>query len=683
MKYNILDSGIRFSMQDSSIDVIQSTPYHFGHEESGFGATVYYRSYSRIMKDGRQEHWPDTVIRVMNGLFTIRKWWYALHNLRWKESNMQALALEMSLSMLQFKWLPPGRGLWIGGTDFAYEKGSAAFINCAYVTIRNLAEDCGWLMNMLMHGEGVGWGISEKRQELFSINNRNREKITIEDSREGWVDSIEKILYSYLDINLPDYDFDYSLIRPQGALLKSFGGTASGPGPLMELHERIRKYCDAYISREYGWTRLTADLCNAIGVAVVAGSSRRSAEIGLGSINDEEFMSLKDYGKHPDRIDVGWMSNNTVKLETKEDFLKLPEIAELIRLNGEPGIMNMVNVREFGRYGDQLKDNAIGGNPCNEIPLYNKETCCLSEVFPSKCESKQEFMDVLRYATFYASTIVLYPSHQEETNAIVAKNRRIGVSLSGISEWFSQWGASKCIRWMRDGYKEVKEYNKIANLDAGVPPSIRLTTVKPSGSISQLVGVTSGIHYPLFNFSIRRIIIEKSSPISQLLINAGYTHEPLVKFVPFNENIEVFKKYYKFAPEGMMSTASDNSLVFEFPIKQSKARPISKVSSWEQLTMAATLSREWADNAVSVTIGFSKSEAKDLEYMLAQFAPLLKSCSFLPHGEENIYPQMPYEGITKEEFNNRILELKPINWNLLDGSDGKFELYCSNEQCEV
>jgi len=373
-----------------------------------------------------------------------------------------------------------------------------------------------------------------------------------------------------------------------------------------------------------------------------------------------------------------------VKLESKEDFLRLPDIAKLMLENGEPGFLNMVNIKKFGRYGEESIDNAIGINPCAEIPLSDYEVCCLSEVFPSKCESKQEFLDALKYATFYASTIVLYPSHQERTNAIVAKNRRIGVSLSGLSEWFSQWGAAQCIRWMRDGYKEVKEQNKIMNADAGVPPSIRLTTVKPSGSISQLAGVTSGIHYPLFNYSIRRIIIEKSSPLSKLLIDHGYMYEPLVKFVPFDRYPNEFEKYSRFAPEGMVATYSDNSLVFEFPIKQSKARPVSKVSAWEQLTMAATLQREWADNAVSVTIGFDKKkEGQDLEYMLAQFAPLLKSASFLPHSDAGVYPQMPYEGITKEEYLSRIKELRPIDWDQLSGSDGKVELYCSNEQCDI
>jgi len=155
MKYNILESGIRFKMHQESEDVIRSTPYHFGHEESGFGAVVYYRSYSRIKEDGTQEHWPDTVIRVINGLFTIRKWWYEIHSLRWKEADMQKLALEMTLSMLQFKWLPPGRGLWIGGSDFAYEKGSAAFMNPLHEDTKIFTKEFGLIALKDIEGRNV------------------------------------------------------------------------------------------------------------------------------------------------------------------------------------------------------------------------------------------------------------------------------------------------------------------------------------------------------------------------------------------------------------------------------------------------------------------------------------------------------------------------------------------------
>mgnify|MGYP002621259702 CR=1 FL=1 len=688
---NIKDSGIRFQLSQPRESVLREQKYKFGFSDSQFGEIVYYRTYSRIMEDGRQESWPDTVLRVINGLFTIRKWWFSLHNLPWNEEAAQDKALSMATSMIQMKWLPPGRGLWIMGTDYLYERGGMALYNCAFVEVRDLAKDIAWLMDALMCGCGVGFGITDKPQEMHRLSH-NYSTWTVPDTREGWIESVRKILSSYLT---PEHGlqwkFDYSQIRPYGAPIRGFGGTSSGPEPLMVLHDRIREYCEAYIQGNINWTHLTANLANAAGVCVVVGNVRRSAEICLGSPSDESFVNLKNYETYPERMSIGWMSNNSCRLKNRNDFLRLEDIAERIRVNGEPGIYNAMNVQRYARYGDESygEDPAIGINPCGEIPLESYEVCNLSEVFPSRCSSRKEFLNAVSDAAFYSSTVSLYPTHSPDTNAVVARNRRIGVSLSGIAEWVDTWGIARCTRWLKDGYHLVREVNHETNVAAGIPPSIRVTTVKPSGTISQLTGVPSGMHFPTFQHAIRRIIVAEDSPVAEIMKKAGYRWEPAVEFLTEQEagERENFAKYERFRPSSEVGPyQSTTSVVFECPIAQGQARPAKEVSAWEQFTLLGHLQREWADNSVSCTVYFdSETEGPQIANMLTQHAPTIKSVSMLPHSEAGAYPQMPYEGISIEEYESRIAELSPLDWETLTGSDGNqsAEMYCQGDSCTI
>lgn len=835
LPFNIKDSGISFSLHKDAEEKIRKVPYQFGFSESGFGESVYFRTYSRLLPNGQQEKWPDTVIRVMNGVFTIRKWWYRVHNLKWDDNKMQDLAYKMAESMIKMHWTPAGRGLWIMGSDFIAERGSMALFNCAFVEVNDLAEDSAWLMDCLTHGVGVGFGISGKEFRLYTPNKRKTVTFEVPDSREGWVESVRRLILSYSVPASPTLKFDYSKIRPYGSILKGFGGTSSGPQPLMELHERIRHFCEESISGVIDSTRLVSDIQNAIGLCVVSGNIRRSAEIAIGSPDDETFLNLKNYSVFPDRESIGWMSNNTVRLSQRDHFDGvLPKISELILENGEPGIFNLINAQKYGRYGDLKPDLATGLNPCftgdtpvmlangksvpikdlvgkdefytfsydletrkpvigrghsarltkKEAPIYqvtlyggakirctgdhrfllangtyreakdlvggeylltvssyytestslvsyvlecgkedvydltvdkyhnfsvttqdknyefthgvivhncaeisleSYETCNLSEVFPTRCFTKEDFLFAVKAATFYASTVSLYPTHSEKTNEIVARNRRIGVSLSGIAEWIEQRRTNQCIRWMRDAYAEVKTYNAHLASEAGVSPSIRLTTVKPSGTLSQMIGVPSGMHFPTFEYAIRRVIMDRNSPTFKVLEKYKYPYEPLIKSVQTDSvnGCTPYDKYPSRYPE-TTNVESDTSVVVEFPINQSSARPATSVPLWEQFCGLAMMQREWADNSVSCTIYFNKDkEHKQVNHALSQFAPLVKSVSLLPHSETGAYYQMPYEGISKEEFEKRVSKLTRVNWQDISGSDGEDQKYCTNDSCTI
>jgi ribonucleoside-diphosphate reductase alpha chain len=645
---NILPVCQRFALEESFCNELRAQSVCFGF--GGFGETTYYRTYSRLKADGSREHWADTVIRVINGVMSIRKNHYIINNQKWDETRWSAYAKAIAAAMFEMKWLPPGRGLWIMGTDYIFERGSAALNNCGAVDTTDLSVAAEWSMDMLMCGVGVGFNTAWKGNGVTMPQKSSPRPYRIPDSREGWAMSTRLLIESYTQ-NGTWFRSDYSDIRPEGSPIRGFGGTASGPKPLMELHARIETYLDTYCRGEAEHTRTVVDIMNAIGVCVVAGNIRRSAEIALGTIDDQTFLELKDYEKNPERAEIGWVSNNSVMLSRSDDLAKLPLIAEHIRSNGEPGIINLMNVQKYARYGDLSKDRAFLANPCSEIALESFELCNLAEVFDARCENQAEFYKALEYATFYASTVALLPTHRPETNAVTLRNRRIGVSLSGIAAMLDTYGETELIRRLRKGYQQVRSTNSELAAEAGVPPSIRVTTVKPSGTISQLVGVSSGMHFPTFRYAIRRIRVGNTSPVCQLLKSAGVPNE---------------KDRY-----------SDNTTVFEFPIDHGLTREASEVSAREQFEFLAMLQREWSDNMVSCTIYFDPgTEGKDIGQLLAQFAPRIKSVSMLPHTLKGVYLQMPYEGITKEEYEERLSRLPKIDWSRLNNNVGNRPTLC-------
>ena len=333
------------------------------------------------------------------------------------------------------------------------------------------------------------------------------------------------------------------------------------------------------------------------------------------------------------------------------------------------------------------KTMAIGLNPCSEIPLESYEVCNLSEVFPSRCSDYYDFTAALRDATFYSSTVSLYPTHSPETNAVIARNHRIGVSLSGIAEWTTNLSTAEAIRWLREGYKVVRTTNEKLNKEAGVPASIRTTTIKPSGTISLLAGTASGMHYPIYRYAVRRMIVNKTAKIARILENAKYSMEPVVEFLSTDvaDGRIRYSKYDSFAHNNnVLPYESKTSVVIEFPIYQGKARPMKSVSPWEQFGLLQMLQREYCDNSVSATIYFDpETEGDQVQHMLSMFLPTIKSVSMLPHASEGKYPQMPYQEITKEEYDRRIEELKDIDWSKLTDSDGQNILYCENDACTI
>lgn len=682
----------RFVLNDAIKSEIKSKKPNFGF--NGLGEVVFRRTYSRD-----NEEWSDVVIRVIQGVLSIRKEHCYRNSLRWSDEEWQSFAREMALSMFDMEWLPPGRGLWMMGTEFVYNRGSMALFNCSATdTSKDLALSAEWTMDCLMNGVGVGFNTSWNGTAM-KPDKEDYETFVIPDTREGWCQSLAILICAYVESERYGKNkfpmFDYSKIRRSGLPIRGFGGRSSGPEPLTKMHDRIEKfldyYCDGYCpdmreeneakevdpnnkrrkiekTKPYSSTRLVADIFNAIGACVVAGNVRRSAEICLGGVGNDDFINLKNYEENPERCEIGWMSNNSVVLTPEmdfENFTHIPEMASRIKDNGEPGLINLYNIQKYGRYGKPMKDEATLVNPCGEISLCSEELCNLSETFPPRCESPEEFYKALEYATFYSSTVSLLPTHRPESNAVIAKNRRIGVSISGIAQWTSScvpggWGKmnyTKMTTYLREGYKLVRKVNEDLAKQAGVPASIRVTTVKPSGSISLLAGVTPGVHYPVSRYAIRRMRIGMDSPLVQPLIDAGIPHE---------------KDSY-----------SDNTLVFEFVIDHGEVRPCDQVSPWEQFSLVAMMQRCWSDNCVSATVYFDKEkDGDDIEKLLAMYIPVLKSVSMLPHSGHG-YAQAPYEPIDKETYERRLGKYKQPQFSGVKGNVPVGSKYCSGDKCEL
>jgi adenosylcobalamin-dependent ribonucleoside-triphosphate reductase len=476
------------------------------------------------------------------------------------------------------------------------------------------------------------------------------------------------LLNSYLKENQPKYLFDYSQIRPSGTPIKTFGGIAAGHEPLAQLHHHINK-----IFNDRAGSKLTridiADIGNLIGVCVVSGNVRRSAELLIGRLNDKEFLNLKNKDKFPERNSYdphapgwGWMSNNSVETEVGAD---LTPIIEGISLNGEPGVIWMDVSRKYGRLIDPQnnKDHRVAGyNPCAEQSLESYECCTLVETYLGRHENLEDYKRTLKFAYLYAKTVTLLPTHWEETNAIMQRNRRIGTSMSGVADFTDHCGIPILKEWMNQGYKTIQRYDNVYSEWLGIRESIKMTTVKPSGTVSILAGESPGVHWtPGGKFFNRTIRFSNEDPMLPLFRMANYKVEPAAE------------------------SPNTTSVVY-FPIKSHAVRSEKDVTIFEKMALATTAQRYWSDNSVSVTISFNRdTEAQYIGTVLHMHDGQLKTVSFLPSGN-NTYPQMPYIQISEEEYLESEKKLFPIDLTGIYAgmaADAIGERYCTTDSCEV
>jgi ribonucleoside-triphosphate reductase len=666
-----------FRLSDDFVSSYKTKKAPFGYTDAAgnsVGEITFLRTYSRLKEDKTKETWVDVCERVINGMYSIQKDHCKSQRLPWNDAKAQASAKEAFDRLFNLKWTPPGRGLWVMGTPLVnVQRNSAALQNCAFVstaemTKQNPARPFAFLMEASMLGVGVGFDDKGADKDFTIYEPEEGDIYVIPDTREGWVESVAALINSYLRPDTKAPIFDYKEIRPAGAPIKTFGGTAAGSEPLEKLHKHIHRTFKGRKGEKL--TRVDiADIGNLIGVCVVSGNVRRSAELLIGRIDDDNFLNLKNNERYPERNSYdpaspgwGWMSNNSVETSVGQD---LSPIVEGIARNGEPGVIWLDVSRKYGRLIDPAnnKDWRVAGyNPCAEQSLESYECCTLVETYLNRHEDLDDYRRTLKFAYLYAKTVTLLPTHWEETNAIMQRNRRIGTSMSGVANFADRVGLPELREWMDEGYKVVRAYDNTYSEWLGIRESIKMTTVKPSGTVSILAGESPGVHWtPGGKYFLRAIRFANEDPMLPLFKMANYTVEPA-------------------------SESPDTTSVVFFPIKSGATRSEKNVSIFEKMSIAATAQRYWSDNSVSVTVSFdSDKEAKDIGTVLHMYDGQLKTVSFLPMGNFT-YPQMPYTSITQEEYEEATLKLFPIDFSGVYAglaADAIGDAYCTTDACEI
>jgi len=645
--------NISFKLDDEFIKEFKDIHPDWGP----LGYITYKRTYARIIEnENRKEEFWETIRRVVEGCYSIQKEHCIKLSLPWTDSKAQKSAQIMFKKIWNFKFLPPGRGLWMMGTEFIARHGSMSLNNCGFASTEDIdlkhSKAFEFVMDALMLGVGVGFDTKGAGKITIKKPKEGYFDFLIPDSREGWVEGLKLMLEAYfLGKQIPKYDF--TLIRSAGEPIRGFGGIASGPDPLKTMYEDVQGIMETRIGQSITSVDIV-DIMNLIGKCVVAGNVRRSAEIALGDPADLDFVTCKQ--DEEKLYSHRWASNNSVFAKRGLDY---SFIAKQIAVNGEPGVFWLDNAKAYSRMGDDpdYKDKkAAGVNPCGEQTLESFELCCLVETFPSRHESYEEFQETLKYAYLYSKSVTLVNTHWKETNAVMLKNRRMGISQTGIIEAFVKHGRRNVLEWCDKAYKYLKDLDEQYSGWLCIPKSIKITTVKPSGTVSLLPGVPPGIHYPHSEYYIRRIRISKISDLIEPIKEAGYYIED--------------------------DMYSPNTIVVEFPVHEKYFnRSKSEVSIWEQAANAADYQKYWSDNQVSITITFDNGEANQIKHVLECYEDKLKSVSFLPIKEHG-YKQAPYEEISKEKYEKMIGNIQPLY--LDDTKDRAIgSKFCDTDSCEI
>jgi len=647
----------KFRLSDKFIQQYEDKEVNWGP----VGYVTYKRTYSRLLSERDpsatgNEEWFQTCRRVIEGMFDMQKSHVTRLGLEWSDSKSQKTAKDAYDRLFHLKWTPPGRGLWMMGTKFVEERTAAGLFNCAFRSTRELSTKGGyifsWMMDALMVGIGVGF--DTLGAETLTVRSPKYEEDihVISDSREGWVNSVKLLLNGFL-LGAQVPKFDYSLIRPAGQPIKGFGGTSAGAGPLIELHDSLTNL----LSAREGDLLTSVDIVdieNLIGRCVVSGNVRRSAALALGSHDDMDYLTMKD--DEEKLLHHRWGSNNSFSAQVGMDYTWH---AKQSQKNGEPGYIWLENARTKGRFKDDDRDDdtkIMGFNPCVEQQLEDAELCCLTETFPAKHDTYEDYLKTLKIAYLYAKTVTLSNTHWAETNAIMLKNRRIGLSQSGVIQAFAKHGRREMLNWCDKAYDYVQELDKEYSDWLCIPRSVRTTSIKPSGSVSLLNGSTPGIHYPEAEFYIRRIRFSTESAILKAVIDAGYHVEE--------------------------DSYSPNTMVASFPVHEPYfIKGKKEVSMWEQLEIAASYQNYWADNSVSVTITFKEEEANDIKTALEMYETRLKAVSFLKY-QETGYVQAPYEPISEEQYNEMMEGVTPIQKvDITEEASGS--KFCTTDKCLI
>jgi len=620
---------------------------------NGLGEIVYRRTYSRDIESlGRKEYWHETIERCINGAQAIGA------------NYTKEEAERLFDYIFNLKGIFAGRCLWQLGTPLVEKMSGVSLVNCWMTTISKV-EDFQFLMDHLMVGGGVGFTVERasvhdfpKVQNVGYVRHEktNDADFIVGDSRNGWSALLGKVLKSYFETG-ESFTYSTILVRGYGATLKTFGGTASGPEVLIEGIQNICEILNARVGKKIRSID-ALDIANIIGKIVVAGSARRSAQIAIGDPDDFLFLKAKNWGKG----DIpAWRanSNNSIYADSYDEIID--EFWKGYDGSGEPyGLINRNLIRKNGRLGEKVNDNkVIGTNPCGEIGLEDGEPCNLAEIFLPNISSKEELFDVsaLLYKTQKAITTLAYP--YKKSRDVIERNRRLG---QGITGWLQ--ATEEQLSWVDDAYKNLKAVDEKWSNEIKINKSIKLTTVKPSGTLSLLAGVTPGIHPAYAQYYIRRVRMGSNDPLVNYCREKGH------------------KVQYDIGLDGK---ENHTICVVEFPCETPEHATLAKeMTAIQQLEWVVRAQTSWADNNVSVTVYYRKEELPEIqEWMKKNYKNKVKSVSFLLHSDHG-FIMAPYEEITLDTYNKLKSKIKDgINFADSSNIDLLDSLECEGGACPI
>lgn len=627
---------------------------------------VFLRTYSRFIEsEKRRERWYETVTRVVEFNMSL----YSGHKSR-DELIQEAESLFDNIFHLEV--LPAGRALWIAGTESAKKFGEATY-NCATVVMDDV-QSFGDIFQLLLCGCGVGFRVLIQdviklpsfNNNIFLYNtpysylgnrknecteyerNNNRWTIDIGDSREAWVKALRLFLEicqyrSYKDIHIT---INYNSIRPEGSRIKNFGGRAPGHSGLQEMFTNLAKI----LNKSNG--KLTSvevtDICNFIAKNVIVGGTRRSSQIALGSPNDQDFIDAKK-GLWLTRQNLQrTMSNNSIVFEEDPTREQIKAIFEGIKSNGEPGFFNLKAAK--------LKHpKAASTNPCGETVMESCEFCNLATINLFSC-IKDGVFDLLRAKRLIriATRISLRNTNVEVSlprwNAVQLRNRLLGVSMTGIMDTFDLLGIEDDSPEAIHIYSELQaasndEADKYA-FEMRVPRPLLVTLIKPEGTLTLLTNANSpGLHRSYAPYYIRRIRVSSVDPVCNALKEIGISHEP--------------------------DQGKNERVVFSFPIKTNAKTSAANEPAQKQLNRYLTLMKHYVDHNASCTLTVGEDEWDEMEEMVFNNFSSIVGIAMLPK-YTNAYPQMPYEEITREQY-EEMMKTFPKDFERLPGLVDKYE----------
>ena len=671
VKSYILYREKRTHLRDQGIEVpehvknfVTESKKYFKNALSEF---IFFRSYSRwIENEGRRETWIETVDRYMS---------FMRENLgnKLKEGEY----LEIKEAILKQEVMPSMRLMWAAGK--AARESNVTAYNCSFIAPTK-TQDLGEIMYLSMSGCGVGFSVETQTAQEFPIIKRQSGKVrkthVVEDSKIGWADSFVAGLNTWFGGE--DITFDYSAVRPQGARLKTMGGYASGPGPLIELMQ----YARAKILSRQGKRLSNLDLHDIIckiGEIVVAGGVRRTALISLSDLDDEQMRNAKNgqfYTTEPQRS----MSNNSAIYNEKPSTVEfLDEWISLAKSgSGERGIFNRGSVikqmperraKEWNKTGYIDEGRVVGPcgtNPCGEIILKSKQFCNLTEVVCRAKDTKKDLLRKIRLATIlgtYQSTLTDFKYLSSEWKKNCEDERLLGVSLTG--QWDSSVVRDRVVlkELKNESFKINREYAKRFKVNV----STSITCVKPSGTVSQLVDSSSGMHPRHAKYYIRRVRISVTDPLFKMLRDQGVPTQPEVG----------------------QSSDTANTYVLEFPVK-APAGSIFKddLSATEQLEHWRNVKENYTEHNPSVTVSVGQDEWLKTGNWVYDNWDLVGGLSFLPRSN-HVYKLAPYEEIDEKTYNEMIERFgdidfsKIVTYEKIDETEGAKELACVGGVCEI